>query len=245
MGAEIQAAARVLSEIPVNRSWRETPKILLSGEIFVRHDGISRQHLPETLARKGFAVKVSSAIEWIYYTDWCVQKRLSSHPLSPGKRIYQKIRNACMKQVERTFRKILVQTGLCSDRNEDVDHIIQRSRHLISPHLVGEAILTTGAAITEILDPYCGVIAVGPFGCMPNRLSEAILNCEMNIAGKRISGNGNKAIARLAQSLEEHQFLAIETDGNPFPPILQARLEAFLLQSSRIHEVLSRVSADP
>ncbi len=244
MVAEIQAAARVLSEIPVNRSWRETPRILLSGEIFVRHDGISRQYLPETLARKGFAVKVSSVIEWVYYTDWCVRNRLSSYPLSLRKRLYQKIRNVCMRKVERTFRKILAQTGLCSDRNEDVDHIIQRSRHLISPHLVGEAILTTGAAITEILDPYCGVIAVGPFGCMPNRLSEAILNCEMNISGKRISGNGNKAIDRIAQSVEELPFLAIETDGNPFPPILQARLEAFLLQSSRIHEILSRVSAD-
>ncbi len=245
LAEEIQGVARVLGNIPVRRSWCETPKILLSGEIFVRHDGISRQHLPEMLARKGFAVKVSSVIEWIYYTDWCVQHRLSTHPLGMGKRLYQRLRNACMKKVERTFRNILAQTGLCSDRNEDVDHIIQHSRRLISPHLVGEAILTTGAAITEILDPYCGVIAVGPFGCMPNRLSEAILNCEMNIAGKRISGNGNKALDRIAQSVEELPFLAIETDGNPFPPILQARLEAFLLQSSRIHKVLSQISANP
>jgi hypothetical protein len=31
-------------------------------------------------------------------------------------------------------------------------------------------------------------------------------------------------------------FLAIETDGNAFPQIIEARLEAFSLQAKRLHE---------
>ena len=31
-------------------------------------------------------------------------------------------------------------------------------------------------------------------------------------------------------------FLAIETDGNAFPQIIEARIEAFSLQAKRLHE---------
>jgi len=33
-------------------------------------------------------------------------------------------------------------------------------------------------------------------------------------------------------------FLAIESDGNPFPQIIQAKLEVFLMQAARIHNLL-------
>ena len=34
-------------------------------------------------------------------------------------------------------------------------------------------------------------------------------------------------------------FLAIESDGNPFPQVIEARLETFILQSFRLHEVMN------
>ena len=58
-----------------------------------------------------------------------------------------------------------------------MDTIIDGASRHLSPDLGGEAILTIGSALAEIVDVACGVIAIGPFGCMPNRLSEAIL-CE-------------------------------------------------------------------
>ena len=42
--------------------------------------------------------------------------------------------------------------------------------------LTGEAILTVGAALHEILHPVCGIISIGPFGCMPSRVAESILS---------------------------------------------------------------------
>jgi len=67
----LEKTAVRLKSIPLKRRPEETPTILLTGEIFVRHDAISRQFLIERLAEQGFATKVASLMEWIYYTDLC------------------------------------------------------------------------------------------------------------------------------------------------------------------------------
>ncbi len=114
---------------------------------------------------------------------------------------------------------------------EDVDHIMKNTAHLINPELTGEAILTVGAVLNEVVDHYCGAIAIGPFGCMPNRLAEAILNREMNLEGKTRAGGKNGHLLLLKDKIQDLPFLAIESDGNRFPQIITARLEAFLMQA--------------
>jgi predicted CoA-substrate-specific enzyme activase len=169
-----------LKAIPVNGNPQDTPAVLLAGEIFVRHDDLSRQFLVEKLAEQGLITKASSLTEWVYYTDWCYLKGLGG--IKPGikERLSLFLRSRWMKSYEKTCKKIMARSNLFFYRLEDVDQLISNARHLINPKLVGEAILTIGSAVTEILDPYCGVIAIGPFGCMPNRLSEAILTREMS-----------------------------------------------------------------
>jgi predicted nucleotide-binding protein (sugar kinase/HSP70/actin superfamily) len=116
----------------------------------------------------------------------------------------------------------LARSDLCRTAGEDVDHLISCARDHIDPALTGEAILTVGAGLAEVPDPYCGVIAIGPFGCMPNRVAEAILTKEMGTL----------------------PFLAIESDGNPFPQVIAAKLEVFLMQALRLHEQM-RGSVNP
>ena len=145
-----------------------------------------------------------------------------------------------MRRHEKAIRGILSKSRLCLNKLEDVDHIINHTDHLISPQLVGEAILTAGAAINEVLDHYCGAIAIGPFGCMPNRLAEAILAGEMNMEGKIRTGTKNHKIGYLSQRIDDLPFLAIESDGSRFPQIITAKLEAFLLQAERIHEEMKK-----
>ncbi|MCX5846395.1 MAG: acyl-CoA dehydratase activase [Deltaproteobacteria bacterium] len=209
----LKTVAKNFQKIPVKRHVNETPTILLTGEIFVRHDDISRQFLVEKLAQQGFATKVSSVMEWIYYTDWCFEKGLSADMPNFQKRVSLFLRATWMRRYEKTYKKIMVQSDLFQYRLENVDHLISNIQHLINPELTGEAVLTVGAAITEIFYQYCGVIAIGPFGCMPNRLSEAILSREMGT---------------------ELPFLAIESDGNLFPQIITAKLEVFILQALRL-----------
>ncbi|MCU0373145.1 MAG: acyl-CoA dehydratase activase, partial [Ignavibacteria bacterium] len=61
-----------LSQIPVRKSVDDVPKILLTGEIFVRRDSLSRQYLTEWLAQNGFATICSPVSEWIRYSDYMI-----------------------------------------------------------------------------------------------------------------------------------------------------------------------------
>ena len=123
----------------------------------------------------------------------------------------------------------------------EVEPLIAAGRRFISPHLAGEAILTVGAALHEILHPSCGVISIGPFGCMPTRLAESILNEKFTTGEKRalLRAENSTHFPRLLERERKFPFLALETDGNIFPQIIEARLEAFALQARRIHEQLS------
>lgn len=213
----LRTVADDLGKIPIKRHMDETPFILITGEIFVRHDDLSRQFLVEKLAEQGFATKVSSVMEWIYYTDWCFEKGLSADKPSMRNRASLLLRSTFMRRYEKACKKIMAQSKLVRYQLEDVNHLMGNIRHLINPKLTGEAVLTVGASITEVPRKYCGVIAIGPFGCMPNRLSEAILSREMGV---------------------DLPFLAIESDGNLFPQIITAKLEVFLLQALRLHNMM-------
>jgi hypothetical protein len=92
----------------------------------------------------------------------------------------------------------------------------------------------------EILHPACGIISIGPFGCMPTRVAESILNEKFTTFEKRdlmrhVNGHGPTYPGILGED-RKFPFLAIETDGNAFPQIIEARLEAFALQAKRLHD---------
>jgi predicted CoA-substrate-specific enzyme activase len=236
----MKEVAGTLRRIPVTRSVEDTPTVLLTGEIFARHDEISRQSIIEKLADNGFASKVSSVIEWVYYTDWLVKHGLSDSHYGLKERLLLFIRSIYMKKYEKTYRKAMAKSGLFQYRLEDVDYILNHSGHLINPQLTGEAVLTIGTSINEALDHYCGVIAIGPFGCMPSRLAESILTREMNKEGKTAAGIRNNKTRNILNNIENIPFLAIESDGNPFPQIITAQLDTFLLQAKRTYEEMNK-----
>jgi hypothetical protein len=235
----LKAAVTTLARIPLRRSPAGMPVILLTGEIFVRNDDLSRQFIVERLAGEGFIVKVSSAMEWIYYTDWCYANKMTADDITFRQWLQLALRQTVMKRRERLLKGVMKRSGLFHHRLEDVGRLIDGVRHLINPRLVGEAILTVGASLTEVLEDCCGVIAIGPFGCMPNRIAEAILSREMNREGKgALKGNSERAL-RLLERFDHLPFLAVESDGTPFPQIITAKLETFLLQALRVHEAMT------
>jgi hypothetical protein len=73
---------------------------------------------------------------------------------------------------------------------------------------------------------------------MPNRISEAILSETMNRKDKLNLNPGDEPMRLVLSDIDALPFLAIESDGSPFPQIIEARLEAFCLQARRLHERL-------
>lgn len=234
---QIKATAEILGRIPLKMPYKEIPKISLIGEIYVRNDPISLQNLVEKMSDRGFIVRTSQTSEWIKYVDWLIKHGIEGDPNIPFW-----IRYYVKRYFDRKIRNLFAPSGLFFHEVLQVEDLIHAGEKFVSPMLTGEAILTVGAALHEILHPACGIISIGPFGCMPTRVAESILSEKFTKGEKlelMLNGNGHdpSAAASLLENTDQKlPFLAIETDGNAFPQIIEARLEAFALQSRRLHE---------
>jgi predicted nucleotide-binding protein (sugar kinase/HSP70/actin superfamily) len=233
---QLTRSAERLKRIDLKRPPREVPVVTLAGEIFVRRDSLSRQYLTESLAAMGFATICSPVAEWVLYCNYLVESGLSPEDLNLIQKIKLKIRNKYQARYERRIKAILSKSDLVHSEPLDMDAIMNHATRYISRDLPGEAVLTVGGALTEVVTHSCGVIAIGPFGCMPNRLSESILNEAMNSNDKLAAEPRNSQLRTVLTDIDELPFLAIESDGSPFPQLINAKLETFCLRAERLHQ---------
>jgi len=145
------------------------------------------------------------------------------------------VRSIFMRNYEKDLKGIVAESDLLPCHLEDIDKLIDMTKSMIDPRLTGEAILTVGGALADVPRHYSGVIAIGPFGCMPNQIAEAILSTEMSQGWRESAWSEGKR--QLFPGLEELPFLAIESDGNPFPQVINAKLEVFMMQARRLHNM--------
>jgi predicted CoA-substrate-specific enzyme activase len=239
---QLERTAGRLRKIPMKQPAETVPTISLSGEIFVRRDALSRQYLTERLAEKGFATVCSPVAEWVLYCNYMVDQGLSPGSMTMLEKLKFKIRNKFQTRYEKRIKSILSESGLVHAEPVDIDSFVNNASSYINKELPGEAVLTVGGSLTEIVSQSCGVIAIGPFGCMPNRLSEAILNEVMTREGKLATEPNNKKLRAVLADIEDLPFLAIESDGSPFPQLIDAKLETFCLRAERLHNRLVEYS---
>jgi len=233
---QLNRSAERLKGIAVKRPVADVPVVTLAGEIFVRRDTLSRQYLTESLASMGFATICSPVAEWVLYCNYLVNAGLTPEDMSFFEKIKFKIRNKFQARYEKRIKTIMSASGLVHAEPLDMDAIIENAAPYISKDLPGEAVLTVGGALTEVVSHTCGVIAIGPFGCMPNRLSESILNEAMNSNDKLATEPNNRELRTVLTDIDELPFLAIESDGSPFPQLINAKLETFCLRAERLHQ---------
>ena len=233
---QLKKTAKVLKDIPTKHHYKDVPTVLLAGEIFVRREALSRQYITEKMAEKGFATVCSPIAEWIIYSDYLVEHGLTEEPIEGMERFGFHIKKHVMRHIEKKIKSILSKSGLVHAAPLDIKPIIEKGAKYISPNLPGEAILTVGSALDEIAEHVSGVIAIGPFGCMPNRLAESILNEAMTKEDKIACDPNNQKVKATLADIDSLPFLAIESDGSPFPQLINAKLETFLLRAKRLHE---------
>jgi predicted nucleotide-binding protein (sugar kinase/HSP70/actin superfamily) len=233
---QLEKSVDRLGGLPLLRPPRDVPVIAMVGEIFVRRDALSRRNLTETLAEKGFAVLCSPVGEWMLYTDYLIKNDLTRHNLSHWEKLKYFLVTKYVERYTRRLNSILSKSALVLSAPVNIDKIMRNASPFISPHLAGEAILTIGSALTEVATHACGVISIGPFGCMPSRLAESILNEAMHSKTKLALDPRNKYLKKALADVDELPFLAIESDGSPFPQVIAAKLEAFCLRAKRVHE---------
>jgi hypothetical protein len=140
--------------------------------------------------------------------------------------------------IERRIKRILAASDLYEYEETDIQEIMDHKNHLVTPNLVGEYDRIIGTMHRDALETYCGVVSIGPFGCMQLRFAEAVAHTQTTVKAKRLAmeAAGRDPVVPGFQDDERIPFLSVESDGTPFPQLLQARFENFCLQAARVAE---------
>jgi predicted nucleotide-binding protein (sugar kinase/HSP70/actin superfamily) len=236
----LEKVARNLWKIPLKYPLREAKIISLLGEIFVRKDNFSAQDLIERLEKREIIVKRAPMFEWLEYCDWNVKNGIFEAAFNFKGALEFKVRRILQARYEKRIKTILAKSGLYAYELAEMDKVIEYGKEFFDTRLTGEAILVAGVFFKDILHSTHGAIQIGPFACMPTRVTEAVLSAEATVDNKKALDKRVTGSDHVHQNVNTLPFLSIESDGNPFPAILESRIEAFCLQVERLHERLKK-----
>lgn len=236
--------AKVIKQkVPARVKIEDSKFISIVGEIYVRREHYSHKWLNKRFAEHGFVVKDAHITEWLFYVDYLIDIGLLEPEEDKKKNKDRLIRKAYMRYAEHRIKKILAKTGYFEFHRIDVDPLLQTSKHIIPLEFKGEPGITLGVGLHETIEKYSGVVNLGPFGCMPTRFAEAVSVPEMKIENKIAAMRQIKPDYKLPTIFNgkmDIPFLTIETDGNVYPQVIEARLENFIMQCERTAELISK-----
>lgn len=118
--------------------------------------------------------------------------------------------------LEGHYRQLFRKTGLLVAGPNNVSSLFEKASEHISPAIFGEVIPSVGKGLEAASEGYDGIFLIGPFNCLPYRVSEAIL----------------KPLSLLA----DMPLLAYESDGYAVSPSFLRQVEV------HIEQVLERAS---
>ncbi len=228
---EIKRAATRLSAIPRKGRLEDLPKVLIVGEIYVRRDNFSVQEISETLMAKGIYPKVTGVTEWFHYTDYARKFIMEGRRRREGwLRALREggVKDEAVYLVERFWKQnaeekmaaALRSTGLVPHVPHDMTKIIEEGRkEFVDPEMESEATVSPAVGAAAMNEGYSGVAIIAPFGCLPGRLIEGVYSPWAKARG--------------------YPVVALENDGQPYPPNIVSRIEVFA------HNVLRFDAKDP
>lgn len=217
--------------------------IAMCGEIYVRRDHFAHKYLNSYFASNGFILKDAYISEWIYYVGCLLKLKLLEPEMALRKKLERWIHNAFMKFTEHKIKKALAVSGYYKYLKTLIEPILNHGKHIISLEYKGEPVLTLVTALWGILEKFCGVVNIGPFGCMPTRIAESINMTEMNLSDKIKIRKLNEHNFQMACPINQNMrlpFITIETDGNLYQQVIEVKLESFILQAKRVAEILEK-----
>ena len=216
---ELRRAADRLGRIPLTGRLDDVKKVFVIGEIYVRRDNFSVEELSQLLISKGIYPKAAGVTEWIHYTDFARKFILEGRRRCEG--WLRALRDgglkeeaACLvekvwkRRVEAKIAATLRPTGLVPQAPHGMSEIIgEGRREFVDPELESEATVSPAVGAAAMKDGYSGVVIISPFCCLPGRVIEGVY-------------------APWAKA-RDYPVLALENDGQPYPPNVVSRMEVF------------------
>ena len=218
-------AARVVSEVATGRiygipallrqalaelrradSGADLPRVLLTGEIYVRLDPFANGQMARALAARGLRVDVEATTDFIEYSEYTA--RVMGTKAGPAARVERWVRERILAVAEGTLA-----TELDWPRRGSLAKVLEASAPYLREALEGEAVLTLGAPLLgwrrgEI----DAAVLVAPLECMPSKLADA----------------------QFIHATEREGLLTLSVPLNGEPPDSEA-LDAFAFEVRRRH----------
>ena len=224
-----------LGKIPLKYPLCEAKTVALLGDFFARRDDFSCQNLIDKLAKSEIIVKREHIFGWFNYVDYLVKTGILESNFDIKGKIEFFFKQFLQNTFEKKIKRILSKSGLYTFELVDMPAILKYSKEFFDIKYAGEQVLIIGNFFKDILHSIHGAISIAPFACMPMKVVEAILSKEATMETKEKIEKNKNIKNKKYQNIINLPFLPIESDGNPFPQIVEARIEAFCLQVERIH----------
>jgi predicted CoA-substrate-specific enzyme activase len=231
---QVRSSAARLRSLPLVMPYGEAARIAVTGEFYVRRDSFSNLGLAHRLARAGFLVSTAPLAEVMYYMSFMIKRGIKNPAQTLMGRIEFVVSEWTQVWVERKIKRLFARSGLYEFEPIDIDDLMRYSV-AVPPELDGEPGIISAITFRDALTKYAGVVNVGPFGCMQTRFGDAVTAPQADMAGKREAFAAAGAPLDLPGFGEDDRipFLTVESDGTPYPQLLEARFESFLLQAKR------------
>jgi predicted CoA-substrate-specific enzyme activase len=228
----VNAAIPKIAAISVIKDVATCPKVIITGDFFVRFDPFFIQGIRKRYAKAGIILKAVDLNELLQYSpyddmdlsarNWGTtpySKKAAVHAISKcfsfdAKRyFFGRIALKTFSHYEKKVRNIFEPTGLLISNPTNIDKVVTLADSHIHRSIFGEGVLTVGKGLEAYKEKYDGIMVLGPFSCLPFKISEAILKPYF------ISRN--------------YPIISFETDGNVvFLRIVDIHIQQILMQSS-------------
>lgn len=225
-----------ISGIPIEESPKKYPKVILSGDFFVRFSPFFLQELKKLYNSHGIIVKSTDLFELFAYSipfgsmisPGSKEKYLNKirDKFEGRDRIWKKFNAGFIasqlvykyfENVDHKLRQRFERTNLLFAPSNDIYRIVKNASSYISPIIFGEGILTVGKAVEVLEDNiYDGLILIGPQFCLPYRASQAIL--------KPVYYESN------------FPYMVFDAEISAISPSIKRQIEANIEQIKRRHE---------
>lgn len=191
--ADLPAFADRVGRLPRTRDPHACPRVVVAGDFFTRFSSFFMDGVGDHYAEHGIILKpvdLSDLFLYLSYDQmaWTARNwglRPGGHALTKacmrilepeGKQYLQEwIGHQMLQGVEAHYREILNKTGLLVSGPNAAAAIFHKGAEHVSHTIWGELLPTIGKGLIAAREGFDGLIVIGPFNCLPYRISEAIL----------------------------------------------------------------------
>jgi predicted nucleotide-binding protein (sugar kinase/HSP70/actin superfamily) len=184
---------RQIAALPRIREPRACPKVVVMGDFFTRFSPFFMDGVRDLYTGQGIILKPVDMTDLLHYhtyynavdaaSGWgmkpgglALAKACSRMFQQDGKRYLQHwLAYQLEKRIEDNCRSLFAKTGLLVAGPNDAASQFEKAAGHVSPGIYGEITPTVGRGLEAEAEGYDGIIIIGPFNCLPFRISEAIL----------------------------------------------------------------------